>query len=144
MFGLWSIPSCIQKISKLKQKSALKVPQSNLIAVVKFKYERMFFFCVFFNYFVTCREKSGIVSSILCGTLSHGDKHFFCLQLKDFLLIVLSHCKKKVYVAKNCTKCVKNYALLSFFCLFACPPPPFFCIFFWFLRIQFCHILAGC
>ena len=36
-----------------------KVPQSNLIAVVKFKFGMMFVFGIFSNFFVTCHKGNG-------------------------------------------------------------------------------------
>ena len=70
----------------------LKLPQSNLIAVVKFKFERMFvfgfffqflclmpqriFYLIFFN--IVCRTESLRQRIVWFGALSHCDKHIFC------------------------------------------------------------------
>ena len=78
-----------------------KVPQSNMIALLKFKNERMFVFGFFSNSFVTCNKENGSFLWKLFVALSHCNKIFFIvcctrsLQQMDFLFVALSHCDKQ-------------------------------------------------
>ena len=65
----------------------IKVPQSKLIALVKFKFGRMFVFGFFPNFFVTCNKEIGYFFSIVCCTES--------LRQTEFSFVALSHCNKQ-------------------------------------------------
>ena len=116
-------------------KSTTKVPQSNLIALVKFKFGRMLVFGFFSNSFVTCHKEIGFFFSSVCRSES--------LRQRIVLFVALSHCNKQIFVC--CTESLwqtkfvyvlgkkpkKALKMLHFLLLFA-------------LFATFCYILAFC
>ena len=93
---------CNGKLVLIAQQVFLpKVPQSNLITVVKFKFERMFFLG-FFQFICHMPQRNWIFFSIvfrneslqqrivLFVALSHYNKQFF-------LFVALSHCDKQSF-----------------------------------------------
>ena len=102
-----------------------KVPQSNLIAVVKFNYERMFVFWLFFQFLCHMPQRNFIYFWILLVALSHCDKDLFCLSQwvtatnRFFVCCNESQRHTKfVYVAKRCWKRTKTLKLLVLFWTF--------------------------
>ena len=109
-----------------------KVPQSNLIAVVKLKFERMFVFGFFFPISLSHATKKLDIYLLLLVAVSHCDKkNFVCrtepLRQTDFLLVAQSHCdKQSLYMFHK-----KGPKLLHFLVLFA-------------MFGTFCYFLAFC
>ena len=76
------------------------VSESNLIAAVKFKFERIFWFVCFFfsNFFFTCHTEMGYFFSVVCFTEP---------QWQRFVLFVaMIHCNKRIFVC--CTESLQQ------------------------------------
>ena len=106
-----------------------KGTQSNLIAMVKFKFGRLFCF-VFFQFLCHMPLINRQILSILFVSLSHSDKQKFRLlhwiiatKEREKLFVALSHCDstKFVYVGKKLPKSVNNahfFVTWTSFCYF--------------------------
>ena len=126
--------SCLMKLS-LKMKGG-KVPQSNLIVVVKFKFERMFVLGFFSNSFVTCHKEIGYLFSIvrrrivLFVALSHCDKQIICLL--HWVTVTNKVCICSGKKPKNGRKMLNFWSFLEIFgtfCYFLGILFAIFCIF---------------
>ena len=112
-----------------------KVPQSNLIAVVKVKFERMFVFGFFSNSFVTCHKEIGFFFSIVCRSES--------LRQRIVLFNALSHCDKQIFCLLHWVTVTNKVCICSGFFLKKGPKMQLFLILFAIFG-TFCYFLAFC
>ena len=128
----------------VSNKANYKVPQSNLKAVIKFKFEKCLFSSLFSNFLSHGTNKLNIYLSFVCCTeslckrfvlfvaLSHCNKQFF-------LFVALSHCDKEFSIcfekdAQKVQICYIFWYFLLFLAYFV-PFWPYLCLFLWFLLI---------